>query len=157
LESAKITQAQSKAYKIDVTLDEYIDPDQVTDLRVISYGIPIDVRAYSPLQSLSEKLRALLQKRRHFERKHDKGNLVPRHLFDLYALRGLVTERELTLLPQLFRKKCSMRKIPVDALTRERLLDERLLARAMEDEKNRRLAQSAWAVLIELCAKLNLP
>lgn len=68
--------ARGKGYKIDLTCDEYLDLDLIEDLRVTSYGIPIDVRAYAPLQSLAEKMRAILQKRRHFERTQNAGNWV---------------------------------------------------------------------------------
>ena len=157
LQRGKITQAQSRAYKIDVTLDEYIDLEKINDLHTLSYGIPIDVRAYSPLQSISEKLRALLQKVRHFERNQDEANFTPRHLLDLYVLRGLIVESDLPLLADLFRLKCEARKITIDAQTRGRLLDERLLAVAMKNEPLRGRTQLAWSTLLELVEWLGLP
>lgn len=83
LNGSNPTLARGRGYKIDVTCDEYVDQELVTDLRTTSYHIPIDVRAYAPLQSLAEKLRAILQKHRHFTRTNNSSNLTPRHLFDL--------------------------------------------------------------------------
>lgn len=151
----KTTVARGKGYKIDLTCDEYLDLDLIEDLRVTSYGIPIDVRAYAPLQSLAEKMRAILQKRRHFERTQNAGNWVPRHLFDLVPLRRLVTEEDLRRLPGLFRRKCACRQIPVDGQVRGLLLDERLLDVARLKDRVR--AEAAWGVLRALADDVVLP
>jgi len=149
------TVARGPAYKIDLTCDEYIDLSLIEDLKVESYGIPIDVRIYAPLQSIAEKMRAILQKRRHFERKQNSGNWVPRHLFDLVPLRKMVSDQELKLLPELFRKKCARRKIDVDAQTRTWLLDDRLLEVAKRKDAPR--ATAAWEILKSLTDFAHIP
>lgn len=151
----KTTHARGKAYKIDLTCDEYLDVDLIEDLRVTSYGIPIDVRAYAPLQSIAEKMRAIIQKHRHFERTQNAGNWVPRHLFDLAPLRRLVTTDDVQRLPELFRRKCACRRIPVDGQTRSLLLDRRLLVVAQHQDRVR--ADAAWAILQELADSAHVP
>ncbi|MBA3683904.1 MAG: nucleotidyl transferase AbiEii/AbiGii toxin family protein [Planctomycetes bacterium] len=151
----KHIEAKSRFYKIDVTTDEDVDESQVEDLIVTTFGINIDVRAYTAVQSISEKLRALLQKRRHFERNQNAGNWVPRHLFDLVPLRRLAKKDHLALLPELFRRKCAARQLAVDPMTRAWLLDPRLLAKARE--QHARLADRAWQVLEEFVELLGLP
>ena len=151
----KTTFARGKAYKIDLTCDEYLDLDLIEDLRVTSYGISSDVRAYAPMQSIAEKMRAILQKRRHYERTQNTGNWVPRHLFDLVLLRRLVTDEDLRRLPDLFRRKCACRQIPVDDHVRSLLLDERLLEAARLKDRSR--ADAAWAILRSLADSAGLP
>lgn len=149
------TIARGDAYKIDLTCDEYIDTTLIDDLRVESYGIPIDVRAYAPIQSVAEKMRAILQKRRYFERKQNSGNWVPRHLFDLVPLRKQISESDLERLPELFRKKCACRKLDVDGQTRVWLLDTRLLTVAQKKDQPR--ADAAWSILQNLIEAAQIP
>ena len=151
----KATQASDNTYKIDLTCDEDVDLDLIEDLRITSYGIPIDVRAYAPLQSIAEKMRAILQKRRHYERKKSTGNLVPRHLFDLAPLYRMVAPEELSRLPDLFRRKCACRKIEIDGQTRSWLLDKRLFEAAKEMDVRR--AEESWRVLHDLVEAAQIP
>lgn len=165
------TTVNNKRFSIDLTCDEYIDQSLIRDLVVTSYGIPIDVRAYAPLQSISEKMRAILQKRRQIQYKIEDGkigpgpqdgtqdgNWVPRHLLDLAVLRSLVTDADLRLLPDLFRRKCAGRLIEIMPETRAWLLDERLLIRAREESLgDQARADRAWSVLHELIAAADIP
>ena len=149
------TKAKGDAFKIDLTCDEYVDLSLIEDLRITSYGIPIDVRTYAPLQSIAEKMRAILQKRRHFERTDKQHNWVPRHLLDLVPLRKLVTEEQLTLLPELFRRKCACRKVDIDAHTRAWLLDTRLHSIAAQQDQHR--ADAAMVIWRDLANRAELP
>ena len=106
LRPGKKTEAKSQRYKIDLTCDEYVDRNLVVEMNTMSYGIPIAVLAYAPLQSISEKLRAILQKHRHFDRGQNSGNWVPRHLLDLVPLSRMITDY--TELPALFRKNANV-------------------------------------------------
>ncbi len=73
-----------------------VDPALLLHLDQEMYGIRIAVPAYAPLQSIAEKMRALLQKLRHYEDglakgKHPddaglRGNFIPRHVLDLEIL-----------------------------------------------------------------------
>lgn len=138
------TRAEGQGFKIDVTTDEYVDQNFVDDLVIDEFGIGINVRAYMPIQSIAEKLRAILQKDRHNRHKIEQGkdpsdgNLQPRHLLDLATLHDLVSEpAHWAALPVLFRAKCACRQIEVDDGTLGILTSEALYQKARAQDPQR--------------------
>ena len=108
-----------------------------------------------PLQSIAEKLRALLQKLRHYEdglanglAADDpglRGNFIPRHVLDLQILLRLTPPGDLERLPRLLHAKCAAKGIPPQDRTTERLLHTRL--RQSIEEFHPRRAATAWTTL----------
>jgi len=86
------TIARGRKFGIELAVDEYIDPDHLEHVRMqpmaeLGLNLPIQLLAYDPVQAMAEKLRAILQKRQHFDRTgQEGGNFVPRHVTDLMFL-----------------------------------------------------------------------
>lgn len=142
-------------FRFEATEQEMVDRDLLLHLDHDMYGIHLAMPAYAPLQSIAEKMRALLQKLRHYEDGLAKGlaaddpglrgNFIPRHVLDLEILLRLTPPGDLGRLPELFHAKCAAKGIPPQERTAERLLHPRL--RQSIEEHHPRRATAAWAIL----------
>lgn len=145
------TRADGKAFLLELVLDEYVDRTLLEDLTVVANHMPIDLKAYAPVQAMAEKLRALLQKLQHYERTKNQGSFQPRHVFDLALLYDQLRPGDIDRLKPLFDRKCDVRLVPSGERTRERLLHPKL-HEAVLAGKNPTHATAAWNRLAELAS-----
>ena len=104
--------ANEQKFRFEASRDEWIDPALLIDFPSTPVSMPITLCCYAPLQSLAEKLRAILQKRWHHEsaqadgKPTSAGNFPPRHVLDIETLYHHCLA-DLTALPDLFARKCA--------------------------------------------------
>ena len=144
--------AKADLFQIELATDEYVDPAFLQTLEVESSGFPIRFRMYAPVQSISEKLRALLQKLQLCEKRGNPGELQPRHVLDLEYLFPLLAAGDRPHLKALFDAKCSARNVPQAERTRERLLHPLLKSAVEAETKRSHRTMAAWQRLEELAA-----
>lgn len=130
------------SFKFDVTSDEIVDMKLLCEPPVLA-GLPATrMRAYAPIQSLAEKLRAVIQKYQHHLRvlgegkKASSGNFPPRHVMDIESLYSLCDYSDVNqVLPDLFIKKCRDRGVPEDLISSDVFFSEALYQN-VKDECN---------------------
>ena len=142
------TIANGKRFIIELSTDEYIDDTLLEELDIAPYGLPIRMRMYAPIQSIAEKLRAILQKHQHFDRKGNVASFQPRHVLDLVPLMARIKPGDLEKLPALFAIKCDSRLVPSAERTFERMTNPVLRERVGTSVMPHR--HEAWATLERL-------
>jgi hypothetical protein len=155
---ARRSSIEPNEFKFEATEQEMVDQGLLLQLDQEMYGIHIAMPAYAPLQSIAEKLRALLQKLSHYEdglargipadSPGLRGNFIPRHVLDLEILLQLTQPGEIADLARLFHAKCEVKNIPASERTLDRLMHPMMRQRIEEQHPER--AASAWRTLGEL-------
>ena len=146
----KKTLANRSGFLVELALDEFVDLDKTFMLETTAHQMPIRLRAYAPIQSIAEKLRAILQKHQHFDRNGLINNFEARHVTDLVALKSLLQPGDLETLHVLFHRKCDARRIPQAERTRERLLNPKLKEAVATSHQKLQLRTDPWLVLVSL-------
>jgi predicted nucleotidyltransferase component of viral defense system len=141
-----------RGFIVELTIDEYVEPELLSILDVKPYGLPIRLRMYSPLQAIAEKLRALLQKMQHFDRTGNEASFQPRHVLDLELLYDQLDQRDLPRLKALFDKKCDARLVPPQERTTGRMLHPILKKMVEADARRNSRSMRGWQRLEELAA-----
>lgn len=148
------TRAENKGFKIEIATDEWVDLSQVEDfvalpLSPLGLQMGIRIQAYTCLQAVSEKLRAILQKRQHFDWNPNPSNWEPRHVMDLLFLRQKLSSDDLDLLPEIFNRKCECKGIDPSYRSIAHLTDQRLLDAVQGVVGDSEKATPYWDVLVE--------
>jgi hypothetical protein len=138
------TKVDSKAFLIELAIDEPVEKESLSVLELTEHGMPIRLQMYAPVQAMAEKLRALLQKHHHFDRTADVASFQPRHVFDLRLLYDQLGPGDLERLKPLFNMKCDSRSIPAGERTRARMLNPALRAAVQAEADRRGLPMAAW-------------
>lgn len=130
--------ANENRFKFEASTDEGVDDSLLIDFPNTLCPFEIRLKCYAPLQSLAEKLRAILQKRRYHEqnikdgRGVSDGNFPPRHVLDIETLYHHCID-QLDKLPEIFREKCKVKKVPLSMLAQE-YFDHEILWKLVEGE-----------------------
>jgi Nucleotidyl transferase AbiEii toxin, Type IV TA system len=150
------------SFAFEVTADEFVSKAHLMEYIRELHGFHIRMLAYAPVQSIAEKLRALLQKLRHYENKLAMGrnpadpgllgNFIPRHVLDLELLLPMVTDNHLLTLPEIFARKCAAKGIPPVERTMSRLLHPLLRQQVLSKATPWRDPARAWTILERLAA-----
>jgi hypothetical protein len=144
--------ARGDLFRIELAMDELVDPASLQPLDLSISGFPIRFLMYAPVQAISEKLRALLQKLQLYERSGNAGTFQPRHVLDLEFLYPLLAEEDRSKLRPLFDAKCAMRNVPEAERTRARLLHDHLRTAVEAEALRSGRTMAAWQRLEELAA-----